>query len=314
MRARLRHTLAAASLTLACASVAQAEPMAYAAGFDDLFRIDLATGQATRIGAFGGSGGVAFADVEGLAIAPDGTLYGVADAQKLLFRVDTTTGDATLVGALRENDQPIASDTNLDFGIAFTCDGRLWLSSDKRERLWEVDPGTGNVRVVGPTGAKLSGLAARGNRLVGIGAEGSEGLYTVDRETGASSLIAALSPHSNFADAGLDFDAEGQLWAVRDYFPPEPTSDIVRIDVTNGVIASVSAVSFAQGVTDKEIETIAIAAPGGCTGTGPVVPPGGVAPGVQQIPATDRGALALLATLLAGLAAYALRRREAPIA
>ena len=312
MRARLRRFVAAASLTLACASAVQAEPMAYAAGFDDLFRIDLATGQATRIGAFGGSGGVTFVDVEGLAIAPDGTLYGVADAQKLLFRVDTSNGHASLVGALRENGQPIANDANLDFGLAFTCDGRLWLSSDKRALLWEVDPGSGNARLVGATGAKISGLAARGDRLVGIGVEGSEGLYSVDRDTGAASLIAPLAPHVNFTDAGLDFDAEGRLWAVRDFFPPDPASDIVRIDVTTGAIASVAPVRFAPGVVDKEIETLAIAAPGGCLGTGPVVPPGGVTPGVQQIPATGRGALALLAALLAAFAALALRR-AAPI-
>lgn len=312
MRACLRPFVAAC-LTFACASAAQAEPMAYAAGFDSLYRIDLATGRATRVGDFGSLGGNALiADVEGLALAPDGTLFGVSDSQKVLVRVNTATGAATLVGTLREAGQPIGNEDNLDFGLAFTCDGRLWLSSDKKQRLWEIDPATGQARSVGATGANISGLAARGNRLVGLGAEGTEGLYYVDRDTGAATLMARLSPNAAFADGGLDFDTNGNLWGVRDFFPPEGRADVFRIDLANGALSGVVNVSFAAGTQDKEIETIAIAPPGACSSTNPIgPPPTGVQPGAAAVPASSPLALTLLGALVALVAVLALRRRAA---
>ena len=89
------------------------------------------------------------------------------------------------------------------------------------------------------------------------------------------------------------------------------TSDLVRIDIDNGMTRDVSRVTFAAGVTDKEIETLAIAAPGGCTGTTPIGPPQGVSPDPRAVPAASTGALALLGALLALVAGAALRRRGA---
>ncbi|HET9485300.1 MAG TPA: hypothetical protein VFO79_15165 [Xanthomonadales bacterium] len=312
MRARLRPALAAACLTLALGSAAEAATTGYAVGFDTLFRIELTTGKATRIGTFGtyGASDALIADVEGISFAPDGTLYGVSDSQKLLVRIDPATAAATPVGLLREGEQLIASPTeSLDFGLAFTCDGRMWLSSDSRSKLWEVDPRSGQVRFVGETGARISGLAARGNQMLGIGVEGDSGLYRIDLESGRATLMARLVPSASFLDAGLDFDADGQLWAARNL--QGQTSDLVRIDIDNGMTRDVSRVTFAAGVTDKEIETLAIAAPGGCTGGTPIGPPQGLSPDPRAVPAASTGALALLGALLALVAGLTLRRRSA---
>ena len=309
MRARLRHFLAAATLTLASGSAAAAETSAYAVGFDTLFRIELATGQATRIGAFGtlGSPDAVIADVEGIAFAPDGTLYGVSDSQKVLVRINLATGAATPVGALRQGDTPIASPTeSLDFGLAFTCDGRMWLSSDSRSRLWEVSPLNGQVRYVGETGARISGLAARGNEMVGIGVEGDSGIYRIDLATGRATLMTRLTPSASFLDAGLDFDSDGRLWAARNL--QGLSSDLVRIDLDNGMTRDVSRIAFAPGVADKEIETLAIAAPGGCNSAEPIGPPGGVQPQARSVPVDSPFALALLGMLVALVAATRLRR------
>lgn len=311
MRARLRHFLAAATLTLASGSAGAAETSAYAVGFDTLFRIDLVNGQATRIGTFGtlGSPNALIADVEGIAFAPDGTLYGVSDSQKVLVRINTATGAATVVGSLRAGDQPIANPTeSLDFGLAFTCDGRLWLSSDSTGRLWEVSPQSGQIRFVGNMGVRISGLAARGNDMVGIGVEADSGIYRIDLATGTASLLTRLTPSSSFEDAGLDFDSDGRLWAARNAASNPPNSDLIRIDLDNGMTRDVSRIAFAPGVADKEIETLAIAPPGGCNTSEPIGPPGGLQPQARAVPVDAPFALALLGVLVALVAAWRLRR------
>ena len=107
MSPRLRHLAVACLLctsVLVPAGFAVAEPLAYASGFDALYRIDLADGKATLLGEFGSAGaGALIGDVEGLAIAPDGTLFAVSDARKTLLRVDPANGRATTVGELRDN-------------------------------------------------------------------------------------------------------------------------------------------------------------------------------------------------------------------
>ena len=97
----LRWLLASVIMLSPLPALAQAT--AYVSAWDTLYRLDLATGQASRIG-----NGIGFNDVEGLAISPQGILYGVADGTvgsgseltDFLVRIDTTTGAGTLVGAL----------------------------------------------------------------------------------------------------------------------------------------------------------------------------------------------------------------------
>src|SRR5687767_4817075 len=104
MSPRLRSVVVTALLAMCASAPAMAAPLAYAAGFDALYRIDLATGRTTKIGAFGFAGpGALIADVEGIAFAPDGTLYGVSDSQKLLLRINKDTGAATPISRLNEN-------------------------------------------------------------------------------------------------------------------------------------------------------------------------------------------------------------------
>jgi hypothetical protein len=311
MCARLRLGLAAATLSLACASAAQAAPLAYAAGFDDLFRIDLATGAATRIGAFGTIGTTPIVDVEGLAFAPDGSLYGVSDGLNVLLRIDTTTARATAIGVLRENGQPLPSDRGLDVGLTFTCDGRLWMSSEGLARLWQVNLSTAELTRAGDTVARISGLAARGNRLVGLGVLGDEGLWSIDRDTGAATLATRLVPAALFRDAGLDYDANGQLWGARHSFPPTLRSDVFRIDPATGATVPLAEVTFGAGIEDKTIETIAIAPPGGCSDNPVGPPPTGLVPNALAVPASSPGALATLAALLVLVAGLVLRRRRA---
>ena len=297
----MRRSLQAAVLAVSAAMAlpAAAQPLAFAVSFNKLYQIDLASGQTTLIGETG------FNDVEGLAISPDGILYGIVDSTKTLITLNPQTGRGTAVGSGVGNTgltgQGVGQFDALDFGLAFTCDGRLWASSDTTRKLWQIDPASGAAMSAANLGVQITGLGANGGGLFGLGAQGDEGLYRIDTETGAATKIGPLAANLTFADGGLDFDASGQLWAILDYRPPDDNrpSDIVRVDLATGLSTTVS-------TTLPEMEGLAITAMTTCRG------PGGPAlPVHSAVPATDLASRILLAVamVLGGLAALALPRR-----
>lgn len=302
-----------AALALAAPVSVLAEPVGYAVGSGGpgfggsslLYRIDLATGQSTLVGPIG------FVDVEGAALAPDGQLYAVADAgaacegacggTDLLLRIDPATGAGTLVGPLGLAGQ--GTDGNLDYGLATTCSGQLWLTADTTGQLWEVDPSTGATRLVGNTGAALSGLAAWGGLLFGVSVAPDPALYRIDPATAVATRIGALGLPLAFFDAGLDFDAGGVLWATIDYFtppddlPPAERNDIARIDVATGAATLAAAVLGAgSGLDTVQMEGLALAGGAGCG----VRPP-------HAVPGNGEGVLLALAGCLLLLGALRLR-------
>lgn len=300
--------LLSAVLLCGLAAPALAEPFGYAAGFDRLYRIDLGNGQATELGPIG------FVDVEGLAFSPEGVLYGVADGgasggsglTDVLLRLDTSSGAATLVGALSglqgAGTGPFDA---LDYGLTFTCDGRLWLSSATTETLWQVDPASGATTEVATLGAPVSGLAAAGDVLYGISVSDDQALYRIHPDTGAATRVGALGLPLDFFDAGLDFDADGTLWATIDYFsPPEglpevERNDIARIDPASGQAQITSAISGAgSGIATVQMEALALAPPS-C----------GAVEQVREVPGPGRPLLALLALLALLGGAIGLRGR-----
>lgn len=279
---------------------AAAEPIGYVAGFDTLYRIDLATGRATAVG------GIGFNDVEGLAFAPDGTLYGVADATAgagsgvtdLLIRINPATGAGTLVAPLAGL-AGLGISGNLDYGLAFTCDQRLWLSSDSTNQLWEVTPGTGATRFVANTGASLSGLAGRERELYGLSVGAQPTLYRITPADAQVAIVGPANVGGVVADAGLDFDAAGALWAALD---PEPAAEgasrFARLELATGAGGVVSTSSVAA----VGMEGLAIAPVPACTSGDGVV-------NVAVEPITVPGpGLPMLAVLGAIAAAFGLRR------
>ena len=293
--------LAAFAAVSMCATGTQADPYAYATTFDTgpelssrLLQIDLATGVSRSVGR------INFVDVEGLAMALDGTLYAVSDKPpKTLLTVDTSFGGGTAVGPGNGNLGTMAT-TPLDFGLAFTCDGRLWMSSDTTGSLWEVNRNTGESRLVGSMAANISGLAGTANGLYGIGVEGTRGLYRIDVDTAAATrvgpVIGSIAP---YVDAGMDVDSAGNLWAVLDYnLPPDSRpgdsgklSDLVKINAQTGAFTYVSKTSI-------EVEGLAIGRPPACAmGTG----------SVPTVPASTWQALVVLGLVLLGFGFFRVR-------
>ena len=298
---------------LACLpAAAMAEPVGYAVGFDQLYRIDLGTGQATVVGPLG------FIDVEGLAFAPNGVLYGVADAGRVppnndqtdfLLQINTNTGAATAVGQLAGlAGTGTGTFGELDYGLAFTCDGNLWLASDTTSQLWQVDPANGGTRLVGNMGAAISGLAGRGNSLYGVSIDGNESLYRIDTGSGLATAIGPLGLPDRMFDAGLDFAANGDLWVTIDYLTPPSgipplRNDVARLNPMNGQILELRIINGAGTDIDTvQMEGLALAPPGAC---GDVVEPE-----TREIPGPGPLLLIPLALVLALSSRKALRAKR----
>ena len=114
----------------------------------ELLRVDPATGQISVIGSFGTDSGVMW----GLAYDPDSdTIYGT-DLEKggttLLYRIDPETAVATLISVISDANQSILMD-----GLAFDSDrNTLYAIDNSADRLYSIDPATGDFTVVGAPG------------------------------------------------------------------------------------------------------------------------------------------------------------------
>lgn len=274
---------------------------AYTVGFDRLYRINLSTGERTLIGQVRDDS-LVYNDIEGLAFSPDGVLYGVTDyALKVLLRIDPATGRAQRIGNLGLNGQGVGPNDQFDFGLAFTCDGKLWLSSDATRRLWEVDPSSGQARLVGELGVPITGLAGRDQELYGLGGKGDRNLYRIDRETARVEPIGPVKPAEGVAwsQGGLDFDAQGVLWASLDYVPNAlRPADLLRVDSESGRGTLVATLAL---VDNTGARSLAMAPP-------PCASPAGVLPPPRPVPAISQPILLLtLGLVLALLAGHRLR-------
>lgn len=261
-----------------------------------LWRVDLSSGQVERVGQTG------FIDMEGLALDAEGTLYGADDATKTLVTVNVNSGFSSPVGGLRSNmGIPLAQP--MDFGMTFTCDGELLVSSDTERSLFSASLETGRLQLIGEAGslgAPITDVASWGGELYGIGqgVAGEDGMFTTDAPNlyridpvdatteFIGSLGQAVLPYAN---AGLAFDEAGNLWAITDRRAngiPDIESEILKIDLETGQ---------AQKTADAALvgfESLAIAPPGGCeTPTGTLRDP-------AIIPASNPHGLAIMALLM----------------
>lgn len=187
-----------------------------------LYRIDLTTGFATRIGGLG-----VFLTFEALAFDQNRQLFAVDIFNDALYQVDSLTGMATLVGSLGVSINAA--------GMTFDEDNRAWLVAGGN--LYELDVASGIATQVGSLAAEeIDSIAWDGAQLFGM-APASGSLYTIDRDTGAATLVGALETES-FRDSGLATDSRGELIGVA-----YAASNLIAVDKTDGgarIIAPVS--------------------------------------------------------------------------
>lgn len=282
-----------------------------AADGDELYAIDLANGSATARGAVT-SGVQDFLDVEGLALAPDGTLWGVDDERLSLFPINPANGTVNFNAV--EPILGINAVAGNDFGMTFTCAGDLFISSVADGALYRLDL-DGTATLVGDLPENISALASFGNpaRLFGLsngrddgGNPDSSSLFEINPTTAALTLVGSVgAAPSAYVQAGLSFDADGNLWALTDrrIQGQDLGSEVLRLDLATGAATVVAT------TTQTGFESLAVSPPAGCQATPP--PPPGPSPTDQRpapIPTLDAaGRLGtILVLLLTGL--FVLRR------
>jgi hypothetical protein len=161
-----------------------------------------------------------------------------------LFRVNGATGAATLIGPTGFDAVP---------GLVFDLDRTLYGSaaapgSTNADTLIRIDPATGAGTAVGAYGTGIAGMDALavdpttgilyGGGAFAPGFPSGANLFTIDRATGAATLLGTLT-EAGTGDilpkvlAGLTFDGEGNLYGSLGGFPPGNTGggSIVLIDI-----------------------------------------------------------------------------------
>lgn len=173
-------------------------------GNDSLFTLDLATGNATLVGAFGDSTVV----MHGLEFGPGNVLYAVsgASANQNVYTVDTTTGVATAIGATG-----LTSFNNLGYN---SDTGVMYMTNSGSDSLYTMNLTNGAPTLVGPLNGSTNpnGVAYNyDNGLMYMVDNSTDNLYTLNLATGAANLIGSTGT--------------GNLLGLMYYNPvPEPAS------------------------------------------------------------------------------------------
>lgn len=298
---------------------ANGQPMAYSVNSDSgnpdtedsLYSIDLSNGTHLQRGKL--STGIVDdirRDTEGLAFAPDNTLWGIDDSTQTLFPISVASGTVKLQ---EEIPLPIfETGGGHDFGMTFSCDGSLYVTSVSTRTLYILDL-EGKAEPIGEEGAlsaNISAIAAHDDpgKLYGLGngqfqdgQTDSPNLYSIDVATGVATLIGPLGPEAGeYNQGGLAFDSTGVLWAITDRRIINNSienlpSQIMNIDVATGTATLVSTTS------EVGFESLAIGSPPVCggkpgSGSGEALPP--------SIPTLDTNGrlLAIFVLMLSGIA------------
>lgn len=249
----LRLAIAALVLCVVSGTAAAADLIGYSEAFNALYRVDITTRTATEIGY---SVSPYNSIIKGLTFSPGGTLYGINDGRtvKTLVRIDVNTGLASPVGTLN-----LGTSDTLDLGMAFTCDGQLWLAATTGQ-FWKINPGNAQVTSIGNLGVTITGLAARGNKLYGAGGQNNNNFYSIDPTAGTATLIGAFGDPDFITVTSPAFDQDGNLWAILDYVPPEfdnsqtpRWSDLASISPNSGTLSNLGNITASgNSVTDLE--------------------------------------------------------------
>ncbi|MCA9279580.1 MAG: hypothetical protein H6815_00880 [Phycisphaeraceae bacterium] len=119
------------------------------------------------------------------------TLYALENPTfPLLHTLDTSNG-AALTSVLVTGQEALFGGLGVGNGVLYTIDG---YNDGNPDRLFSIDPSTGNGMVIGSTGENWNFRCVDVHPSTGvIYATRDNALYTMDPNTGAASLVSALS-------------------------------------------------------------------------------------------------------------------------
>lgn len=232
---------------------------------DSLYLIDMLDGTETRVATVTAFGEPQ-KDVEGLAFAADGTLYGVDETFPMsLFAINTD--NATVEIGSQVFIKGLPSSSGNDFGMTFTCDGELYLTSVADKMLYRMDL-QGNTTPVGSllNNVEIVALAAYGSELYGLGkGTTSPSLFKISTVNGAATRIGTTLDAGGinvnlYGEGGLAFDDDGQLWAITDtrQIPSPESGQTLRVNKATGQAEA------ARDTNEQGFESLAITIPRGC--------------------------------------------------
>jgi hypothetical protein len=307
---------------------ANAAPMAYSVNSDSgnpdtedsLYVIDLTNDSGQRRGTLtSGIVGDIRRDTEGLAFSPDGTLWGIDDNSLTLFPINLGSGTIILADEIQL--PGFQAGGGNDFGMTFSCDGSLYVTSVVTRTLYQLDM-EGNIQIVGNEGAldaNISAIAAIGNpvQLYGLGngqfqtgQTDSPNLYSIDANTGVATMIGALGGQvGEYNQGGLAFDSIGGLWAITDRriinnSIEDLPSQILSINTNTGIATVMGNTGGIDEVGEVGFESLAIGPPSMCGGI--AARSGPITEGIPTLDATSR-LLVIFSLMLIGFTI--LRRR-----
>jgi hypothetical protein len=209
--------IASATLSLAInVNFVQGAPVGFGVDTsENLYSIDLGSGTANLIG----STGVFF---EGIAVNKNEELYGT-NVSGELYNINSTNAITTFIGSTGRG--------NIE-ALDFLDDRLLGVDFNVKPTVFSIDVTnaltTNIVTVQNEIGVIRSGAVFNNNNLIvrsdmnGLGSSGNF-LHFIDLTTGGTTLIGSLSNIT----AGLDFDANGNLYGLRD------NGDVIRISLPN---------------------------------------------------------------------------------
>lgn len=248
---------------------------------DSLYWIDLGNvGDNKLRGPLDSGGAYNHYDTEGLAFAPNNTLWGIDDGSQpnssgylILFPI-TAYGSVYFNDVISLTGFPVNGSN--DFGMTFSCDGSLYVTSVTTKTLYSVDLADGSADVInaevigtpGSLGVNISAIAANsdptklyglGNGQLESGLVDSPNLYSIDVATGVAEMIGPLGDLvDDYEEGGLAFDSDGDLWAITDRSKNNQPSQILKINPATGTATPI-------GITSETgFESLAIASPPAC--------------------------------------------------
>ncbi|HVH36385.1 MAG TPA: hypothetical protein VM847_20000, partial [Tahibacter sp.] len=209
-----------------------------AAVASDLYRLNLQTAQATYIAPITASVSLC---IRALAVAPDGSLYGIDDFNNSLVAIDKNTGAAAIVGPLGfpVEGTNLSADFDESTGILYLANG---------SRLYTVNLVTGTAALVGPPLA-IGNEPLRIDAL-SIAVAGGDCASPAQVPWLRVQQTAGTTPPSAQAQIRVDLDASALAPGIHEanlcVFSNDRAQSLVRVPVSLTVTANGDAI-FADG-------------------------------------------------------------------